>query len=523
MSDQASQPSQPPTNSSQPPQPSQPSQPAPPTSNGPSQKLRIDHYILDKTLGEGGFGKVKLAIHEYTGSKVAIKIINKKLVKSQKINSKIQREIRLMKYFNHPNMIKLYQVLDTMQNIFVVMEYVPGGELFDLVNENRGFDENIARKYFRQIIDGLEYCHQNLVCHRDIKLENILVNEKGLVKIADFGLSNFMKDGQFLKTSCGSLHYAAPEVVLGKQYTGAEVDIWSCGIILYAMLTGTLPFEDDSNAVIVEKITKGIFHMPKELSPEAQDLLSKLLKVHPMSRLTIPEIKRHPWFMAREQSALVLKDYSNKDESTKVNEWVLSKLIELEGFDYKGLRLEEIREAIRLKRNYSFVVGYELLHNDYVREVAPVESHADQLYFGPVKDYLDLYQREINKYYESLLQEGFEKKWQYGVRLPGDAEEAFSRVIQTLAKIPFVSFVIKSSSYNLKCNFNPTGEELPGEETMTAEVEGEPESDPSLLQFSVQLFRVEPKLHLVDVKRSSGSPLSFLDFCATFRRMLKSK
>ncbi len=482
-----------------------------------NQKLRIDHYILDRTLGTGGFGKVKLAIHEYTGSKVAIKIINKKLIKSQKISSKIQREIRLMKYFNHPNMIKLYQVLDTAQNIFVVMEYVPGGELFDLVNGSRGFDEELSRKYFRQIIDGVEYCHQNLVCHRDLKLENILVNEKGLIKIADFGLSNFMKDGQFLKTSCGSLHYAAPEIVLGLQYTGAEIDIWSCGVILYAMLTGTLPFQDDSTQVTVEMITKGNFKIPDKLSAEAKDLISKMLKVKPLERISIAEIKRHPWFMSSEQTNFVLKDYTNKDASQKVSEFVLGKLLEVEGFDYKGLQIDEIRESIKLKRNYSFVIGYELLLNDYIRDTAPVESHTNQLYFGPVKDYLDLYQREINQYYESLLSAGFAKDWVYGIRLPFPADESFNKAIQVLLKLN-VAFVIKSSSYHLKCTFNPAGD-VNGAEQMLVE-EPESSTDSPILQFSIQLYKITPKEHLVDIKRSSGNTMMFLDFSAKFKKLL---
>ena len=151
-----------------------------------------------------------------------------------------------MKYFRHPNMIKLYQVLDTDLNIYLVMEYVEGGELFNLVNDQEGLKENDARRLFRQIISGIEYCHQNLVAHRDLKLENILVDRQGNIKIVDFGLSNFMKDGQFLKTGCGSLHYAPPEIIMGKRYTGAEVDTWSCGVILYAMLTGYLPFDEDN-------------------------------------------------------------------------------------------------------------------------------------------------------------------------------------------------------------------------------------------------------------------------------------
>ena len=479
------------------------------------QQLKIDHYILDRTLGTGGFGKVKLAIHEYTGTKVAIKIINKKLIKSQKFSSKIQREIRLMKYFNHPNTIKLYQVLDTAQNIFVVMEYVPGGELFELVNETGGFEPALARKYFRQIIDGVEYCHQNLVSHRDLKLENILINEKGLIKIADFGLSNFMKDGQFLKTSCGSLHYAAPEIVLGLHYTGAEIDIWSCGVILFAMLTGSLPFEEEDKAVVVEKITRGQYVLPHMLSEDAKDLISKMLKVNPLERISILEIKRHPWFMSSDQTNFVLKDYTNKDESQKVNELVFGKLLDCDGFDFKGLDSSEIKEAIRLKRNYSFVVGYELLLNDYVRETTSVESHTNQLYFGPVKDYLDLYQQDINKYYQSLLSEGYVKEYVYGVKLNGTAEECFSKLIQVLPKLN-VSFVIKSSSFLLRCRYNAEGGEL----TSSDQMHEENLTNSPILEFFIQLYKINPKLHLVDIKRSSGNPITFLEHCSKIRKLL---
>ena len=233
------------------------------------QKLKIDHYIIEKTLGCGGFGKVKLARHEFTGNEVAIKMINKKKVKNSKMSTKIQREIRLLKYFNHPNMIKLYQVLDTDLNIYMVIEYVPGGELFHLVNEREGLSEIDSRRLFQQIISGLEYCHKNLVAHRDLKLENILVDERGNIKIVDFGLSNFMKDGQFLKTGCGSLHYAPPEIILGKPYTGAEVDIWSCGVILFSMLTGYLPFDEDNHTVLVKRICSADFEIPSHVSKEA--------------------------------------------------------------------------------------------------------------------------------------------------------------------------------------------------------------------------------------------------------------
>lgn len=495
-----------------------------------TDQYRIDHYILDKTLGSGGFGKVKLAVHEYTGSRVAIKIINKKLLKSEKMSIKIKREIRLMKYFNHPNMIQLYQVLDSPQNIFVVMEYVPGGELFNLVNECRGFDEPTSRKYFRQIIDGVEYIHQNLICHRDLKLENILVDNNGLVKIVDFGLSNFMKDGQFLTTSCGSLQYAAPEVVNGQVYSGNEVDIWSCGVILFAMLTGALPFDDDDKMAVVQKISQGDYiKPPKQLSHEALDLISKMLRVNPLERISIPEIKRHPWYLSSEQSALVLKDYTNKDESHKVNDYVLEKLLEIEDFDYKGLEVEGVKDAIRKKRNYSFVVGYELLLRDYKKETEPVESHANQLYFGPVKDYLDLYQQEINKYYESVFSENFPKEWVYGVRLHLTAEESLKRVIQVFQQLT-VSYVVKSTSYLLKCTFNPFQDAAGGMEQENAAMQAEGEdgaekpevlqTETSQVQFHMQIYRLDQKLHLIDLKRTAGNPMVFMDLSQKVRRAL---
>ena len=251
---------------------------------------------MGKTLGIGSFGKVKVAEHILTGHKVAIKILNRKKIKAIDMEEKVRREIKILRLFMHPHIIRLYEVLETPHDIYVVMEYVKSGELFDYIVEKGRLGENEARHFFQQIVSGVEYCHRNMVVHRDLKPENLLLDSKSNVKIADFGLSNVMRDGHFLKTSCGSPNYAAPEVISGKLYSGPEVDVWSCGVILYALLCGSLPFDDESIPNLFKKIKSVMYSLPSHLSSLSRDLIPRMLVVDPMKRITIPEIRQHPWF-----------------------------------------------------------------------------------------------------------------------------------------------------------------------------------------------------------------------------------
>ncbi|KAK7492896.1 hypothetical protein BaRGS_00015843 [Batillaria attramentaria] len=259
-------------------------------------QVKIGHYILGDTLGVGTFGKVKIATHQLTGHKVAVKILNRQKIKSLDVVGKIRREIQNLKLFRHPHIIKLYQVISTPTDIFMVMEYVSGGELFDYIVKHGRLKEPEARKFFQQIISGVWYCHRHMVVHRDLKPENLLLDAQGGVKIADFGLSNMMHDGEFLRTSCGSPNYAAPEVISGKLYAGPEVDIWSCGVILYALLCGTLPFDDEHVPTLFRKIKSGIFAIPDYLNKEVVSLLCHMLQVDPLKRATIKDIREHEWF-----------------------------------------------------------------------------------------------------------------------------------------------------------------------------------------------------------------------------------
>lgn len=263
---------------------------------GAQPPVKIGHYILGATLGVGTFGKVKIGEHQITKHKVAVKILNRQKIKSLDVVGKIRREIQNLKLFRHPHIIKLYQVISTPSDIFMIMEYVSGGELFDYIVKHRKLQEHEARRFFQQIISGVDYCHRHMIVHRDLKPENLLLDHNMHVKIADFGLSNMMMDGEFLRTSCGSPNYAAPEVISGKLYAGPEVDIWSCGVILYALLCGTLPFDDEHVPSLFKKIKSGIFPIPEYLNKSVVNLLCQMLQIDPMKRASIEDIKKHEWF-----------------------------------------------------------------------------------------------------------------------------------------------------------------------------------------------------------------------------------
>lgn len=276
-----------------------PNRPALPISNHsahesslvPQGGIRIGHYILSKTLGTGTFGKVKLAYHQVTGHKVAVKILNRRKIKSLDVVAKIRREIQNLKLVRHPHIIKLYQVISSPTEFYMVMEYVPGGELFEYIVKRGKLQEEEARKIFQQLVSGIDYCHRHNVVHRDLKPENLLLDNNQNVRIADFGLSNMMSDGEFLRTSCGSPNYAAPEVISGKLYAGPEIDIWSCGVILYALVCGVLPFDDEYVPNLFKKIRSGVYHRPEHVSDDCRNLIRRMLEVDQVKRINIQEIK----------------------------------------------------------------------------------------------------------------------------------------------------------------------------------------------------------------------------------------
>lgn len=242
---------------------------------------------------------------------------------------KVRREINILKMCTHPHIIRLYEVIDTPTDIFVVMEYVPGGELFDYIISRGRLPPDEARHFFHQIISGIEYCHFHKIVHRDLKPENLLLDGDNNIKLADFGLSNVSHDGDFLRTSCGSPNYAAPEVISGNLYAGAEVDIWSCGVILYALLCGTLPFDDESIPNLFKKIKSGMYSLPTHLSQSSRDLILRMLVVDPMKRITIKDVRKHQWFQHKLPAYLALPPAAIEMQEKFVDEEVLTQTLSL--------------------------------------------------------------------------------------------------------------------------------------------------------------------------------------------------
>ncbi|KAG6396372.1 hypothetical protein SASPL_142520 [Salvia splendens] len=267
--------------------------------SGSIGRKRLGKYAVGRTLGEGNFGKVKFATNVESGESFAIKVLEKNRISGLNIIDQIKREIGTLKLLRHPNVVRLHEVLASKVKIYMVLEYVNGGELFDRIASRGKYSEAQGRKLFQQLIDGVAYCHNKGVYHRDLKLENVLIDQSGVIKITDFGLSalpqHFRADG-LLHTTCGSPNYVAPEILSNKGYDGATSDTWSCGVILYVILTGHLPFDDRNLVVLYQKIFKGDTRMPKWLSSGAKNLIKRILDPNPNTRISMDDIKNHDWF-----------------------------------------------------------------------------------------------------------------------------------------------------------------------------------------------------------------------------------
>lgn len=260
--------------------------------------LLLQKYELGRLLGQGTFAKVYYARNVTTNQSVAIKMIDKEKVLRVGLMDQIKREISIMRLVRHPNIVQFYEVMATKTKIYFVMEYVKGGELFNKIAKGR-LEEDVARKYFQQLISAVEFCHSRGVYHRDLKPENLLLDESGNLKLSDFGLSalaeSTRQDG-LLHTTCGTPAYVAPEVISRKGYDGAKADIWSCGVILYVLLAAYLPFHDTNLMEMYRKIEKGEFRCPNWFPSKARKLLSKILDPNPSTRISIDKIMSHSWF-----------------------------------------------------------------------------------------------------------------------------------------------------------------------------------------------------------------------------------
>lgn len=273
-------------------------------------KHNLKHrYEFLETLGKGTYGKVKKA-KERSGRPVAIKSIRKEKIKDEQDLIHIRREIEIMSTLCHPHIITIYEVFENKDKIVIVMEYASRGDLYDYICDRRNISEREARHFFRQIVSAVHYCHQNGIVHRDLKLENILLDGNGNVKIADFGLSNLYHRDEYLQTFCGSPLYASPEIVNGRPYRGPEVDTWSLGVLLYTMVHGTMPFDGHNHKTLVQQISTGNYRKPNNPS-DACGLIRWMLMVNPERRATIEEIAGHWWLNWGYQQPLLAETKSS--------------------------------------------------------------------------------------------------------------------------------------------------------------------------------------------------------------------
>ncbi|KAI3714134.1 hypothetical protein L1987_72724 [Smallanthus sonchifolius] len=359
------------------------------------------------------------------------------------------------------------------------MEYAKYGELFDYINKKGCLHEDEARIIFQQIISGVEYCHRNKVVHRDLKPENILLDSRRNVKIADFGLSDIMRDGHFLKKSCGSLNYAAPEVVSGQHYAGPEIDVWSCGVILYALLCGTVPFKGADRHIVIQKIKSASYYFPKGLylSLGAMDLLKRMLVVDPMKRITIAKLRQHEWFKRRLPRYLTVRAPDTTEHLKKLDKEIINKVANL---GYERNRLIQSLQS-RVQDDVCLAtVAYYLLFDE--------QTHAVGGYLGaeisePLEGDLAKQTSPDNSLTPNLPGES---KWKVGLQISGNPSEIMIRVFKVLRDLNVCWK--KIGQFNIKCRWVSS---IPNAEPITAHNYAITPNDiqsENVVKFEIQVF-----------------------------------
>ncbi|XP_042397569.1 SNF1-related protein kinase catalytic subunit alpha KIN10-like isoform X2 [Zingiber officinale] len=435
------------------------------SSRGSSAVVALQNYKLGKNIGMGSFSRVKLAEHLLTGHKVAIKIQCRHAVKSKGMEEKVIREIKILRLLRHPHIVRMYEAIETHSNIYIVTEHVASGELFDYIVERGRLQEDEARRFFQQIISGVEYCHRNMVVHRDLKPENLLLDSKRNIKISDFGLSNVMRDGYFLKTSCGSPNYAAPEIISEKLYAGPEVDVWSCGVILYALLCGSLPFFDENTPNLYKTIKRGEYTLPSHLSALPEDLIRKMLVVDPMKRITIGQIREHEWFKIRLPRYLAVPPPHTSQQAKKIDEGILLQVTKM------GFNRDQLIESLHNRIQNEATVSYYLLFDNRFHDTTA-----------------------------GYLGGGFQETMSRA-----HPREIMTEVLKALRDLN-VSWK-NIGNYNIKCLYLPRRANDQG----IVETEG---AGTTAVKFEMQLYKSLEEKYLLDLMRVSGPQLQFLDLCA---------
>ncbi|KAM0947828.1 putative protein kinase CAMK-CAMKL-CHK1 family [Dioscorea sansibarensis] len=419
---------------------------------------RVGRYELGRKIGEGSFAKVKFARNMDTGAACAIKILDKEHVLRHKMVEQIKREISTMKMIKHPNVVQLYEVMASKTKIYLVLEYVDKGELFDKIADNKLLKEDEARRYFQHLINALDFCHSRGVYHRDLKPENLLLDSHGVLKVTDFGLSTFTpklqagEDG-LLHTACGTPNYVAPEVLNNRGYNGASADVWSCGVILFVLLSGCLPFDDLNRLKLYKKICKAEYSCPSHFSSGAKKLIKRILDPNPSSRITIPEILENDWFK---------KGYKPPDFE-----------------HYEEISLDDVDAVFNDSEEHLVTEKKEKPESMNAFEFI---SRSQGLNLG------NLFEQEM----------GILKK-ETSFTSKCSPNEIVSKIEETAKPL---GFNVRKQNYKMKLKGEKSGRKGP-------------------LSVATEVFEVAPSLHMVELRKTGGDTLEFNNFYKNFSVGLK--
>ncbi|XP_024972333.1 CBL-interacting serine/threonine-protein kinase 8 isoform X1 [Cynara cardunculus var. scolymus] len=414
---------------------------------------KVGKYEVGRTIGEGTFAKVKFAQNTETGESVAMKLLDRGTIIKHKMVDQIKREISIMKLVRHPNVVRLHEVLASRTKIYIILEFITGGELFDKIVHHGRLSEKDSRRYFQQLIDGVEYCHSKGVYHRDLKPENLLLDSQGNLKISDFGLSALPAEGvSILRTTCGTPNYVAPEVLSHKGYNGALADVWSCGVILYVLMAGYLPFDEMDLTTLYNKINKAEFSCPSSFPVGAKSLIHRILDPNPETRICIEEIRNDEWFK---------KNY------------VPARLLE-----YEDVNLDDVNAVF-----------------DDSEEERTDEQHTDED-TGPLS---------LNAFDMIILSQGLNLSSMFD-RGQDSVKHITRFVSQNPAKIVLSSMEVVAQSMGFKTHIR----------NYKMRVEGLSASKTSHFSVILEVFQVTPSFVMVDIQKAAGDGSEYLKFYKNF-------
>ncbi|CAO2171526.1 unnamed protein product [Urochloa humidicola] len=446
--------------------------------NNQDPQLIMGRYRLGRLLGRGNFAKVYKAHKVSTGEVVAIKVFNKDAVRRSGMSEKVKTEVDVMRRVHHPNVVRLHEVMATRSRIYFVMEYAAGGELFARLAQSPRLPEPVARRYFQQLVTAVEFCHSRGVYHRDLKPENLLLDARGDLKVSDFGLSALQDAGAALRgdgllhTACGTPAYVAPEVLLKRGYDGAKADIWSCGVILFVLMAGYLPFNDTNLVLLYRKITQSNYMCPPWFSVDARKLLARMLDPNPRTRITMSRLRAHPWF---QKGSCPVADTSGTSTSSSV---LPLRKAEAAACKCHHHRDEEEEEGRKRKRSKVTVSSPSMA-------VRPSSMNA-----------FDIISRSSGLDLSKMF--GEEHRW---------SEARFASRESTAAIVSRLEEIAEARNLSVRVKEKGRVEMLEGGGRRGA------------LAIEAEIFEVAPSVHVVEMRNTGGDSLQFREF---YRQDLRS-